>query len=33
MAIRDNLSGIVDAQSFYDSQYDYNILIFEHNHK
>lgn len=33
MVVRDNLSGIVDSQSFYDSQCDYNISIFEHNHK
>lgn len=33
MVIRDDLSGIVGSQSFYDSQYDYNILIFEHDHK
>lgn len=33
MVIRDNISRIVDSQSFHDSQYDYNILIFDHNHK
>lgn len=33
MVIRGHLSRIVDSQSFDDSQYDYNILIFEHNHK
>lgn len=33
MVIRDNLSRIVDSQSFYDSQYDYKIFVFEHDHK